>query len=162
MTANNTNNEEFTFQNGVDEKDTTTVTFEYGVAKNAKLIIPTVASSIATLVGLINKSLVKYKLEQGGLFSDQVIYSSIGTSHFIKGALLGWQDRLEVDQFKALERNFDDSSLLVDRLTAIAEHRYGLTGNAVYEKVLEFDFITDEQREFFSVMLNVNTGDLGL
>ena len=153
MTANNTS--KFVTRNN----NTKTVTFTHGVAKNAELEVPTESASIVSITQLIHKSLVKHKLNQGGLISDSVILSSIGTSHFLEGAFLGYEER-----FKKAGQDQQTIDCLKDRIfseipiaLALVEYRYGITDpNEQYEKLATLEGLSEETQKFYKLLIDMN------
>jgi hypothetical protein len=132
---------------------TRTVQFSYGTVRNADLLVPAEACSLADIAGLIRRSYLAYAFRPGcGLMSDECVTSSIGQANFFAGALGGYETRLDAEDFARLkECAANDIALACDvvRFRAKAQGRE-MTEAEVYLEAAKNEALDSNSRAFLA------------
>lgn len=132
---------------------TRTVQFSYGTVRNADLLVPAEACSLADIADLTRQSYLAYAFRPGcGLMSDECVTSSIGKANFFAGALGGYKTRLEPEAFIYLEQcAANDIALACDvvRFRAKAQGRE-MSAAEVYLEAAKNEALDSNSREFLA------------
>lgn len=130
------------------------VTFTYGTAKNAELLVPIETCSIHDIAVLIRKSYLKWMFGHGALMSDECVVSSIGKSNFFAGALGGYETRMPADDFSILKEVADnDIALAVD----VAKFRDpSLSTREAYRVAAKNEALSEDTRKAMIALANTD------
>ena len=130
---------------------TRTVQLSYGTVKNASLKVPAGPASAWVIAQLIRESFLDYMFSRENvIFSDEVAVSSIGRSHFMAGALGGYETRLEAKGF-ALVKEMAESDMYM-ALDVVRYRNPGLSNADAYRMAAKNEAVSEETRSLFLEM----------